>query len=470
VTGTSYKNRKIRWGRELSEEEHAAWIAEANARETRVSGRNGLRMIGRAGPDPEWAALIEALVELGAITRADQTEAARSEWVKNFTCPGCGSSSGFARRDHVGVYSGLRITCSHRCRTRDILDILGLRNNEEWFTVSEVTVIDGSSRERSEGTGTTPLGTVLKRSELDSLPKVEQLVDGLVSKPASVVLVGGYGVGKTFLAMSLGNSVGTGRRWLGRDVQRTRVMYVIGEGAYGLEARMHAWEAAWGQTVSDDDLTFVVQPASLCERHTWAAVTDMARNGGYGFVILDTFSSLAPDADETKDAAMIMRRLGNLATAIEGTAMLVHHPGWSDASRTRGGYQFEANADEVLVATEVSKGSALFTLLRKKVKDGPDGKVLYLKRAESHGSCIIEETRADQAGVPMAERILIILANYGDIGATGPQIMAEAEISDKARSTFYKALRKLQDDEKVRTRGSGNAARYYLDRDAVEQQ
>ena len=103
-----------------------------------------------------------------------------------------------------------------------------------------------------------------------------------------------------------------------------------------------------------------------------------ALTGGYGFVILDTFSSLAPEADETKDAAMMMRRMSNLLTSILGTVMLVHPPGWSDSSRTRGGYQFEANADEVLVAQEISKGSDMFTLTRKKVKDGPSGQIFYL--------------------------------------------------------------------------------------------
>ena len=37
-------------------------------------------------------------------------------------------------------------------------------------------------------------------------------------------------------------------------------------------------------------------------------------------VVLDAFSSLAPDADETKDAALVIRRLSDLSAEINGAA------------------------------------------------------------------------------------------------------------------------------------------------------
>jgi AAA domain len=308
-----------------------------------------------------------------------------------------------------------------------------------------------------------PLGKVLKRSELSSLPDVQSLVDGVISRPAAVVLVGAYGVGKTFLVISLGASSATGRSWLGRDVHRTRVLHVLGEGAYGLDHRLTAWEAAnnSGEPISDDDLTFIVQPGSLAHQPTWDAITVMAVDGGYGFVILDTFSSLAPEADETKDAALIMRRLSNLATSIEGTALLVHHPGWSDATRTRGGYQLEANADEVLVATPLSEGSDIFTLFRKKVKDGKDGATLYLRRAELIGSCYIDEVDPATAGIPLRLRILTVLSDLGETGATGKQLMDEIGVDAKGRSAFYRALNQLVDDGDVVPRGPRGRTRYW---------
>jgi hypothetical protein len=125
-----------------------------------------------------------------------------------------------------------------------------------------------------------------------------------------------------------------------------RVLFVVGEGAYGLDARFCAWEQSWngGRRIPDGALTFLVKPHSLRDGPTWSQIRDFAVSGGYGLVILDTFSSLAPDADETKDAAIVMRRLSDLSVAIGGTTVLVHHPGWSDPNRTRGGSQFAGRA------------------------------------------------------------------------------------------------------------------------------
>lgn len=309
---------------------------------------------------------------------------------------------------------------------------------------------------------TSHLGKVLARSELAALPAVATLVDGVMSSPATVLMVGATGVGKSFTALALACCIATGRPWLGQPTVRRRVLFVIGEGASGLHKRLRAWEDAWndGAPVADAWLTFVVRPDSLNGATTWHQLTGYAQSYDYGLVVLDTFSSLAPDADETKDAAQIIRRLSALSAAINGCALLVHHPGWSDSGRARGGYQLEANADEVLILENVDDNSGLFTMTRKKVKDGPAGKVHWLRRSPHCESVVIEGARPDDTVVPLRTRIAAVLSNYGDIGATGPQLMKELGVDDKARSGFYQALRKLRDDGACQQHGTGKAIRY----------
>lgn len=305
------------------------------------------------------------------------------------------------------------------------------------------------------------LGQLLTRSQLSTLPAVKTLIAGVVSYPAAVLMVGATGVGKSFTALAFGCCVATGRNWLDRPVVRRRVLYVVGEGATGLDRRIHAWENAWnhGVLVPDESLMIIVKPRSLADPATWVELATYAVAGGYGLVVLDTFSSLAPDADETKDAAQIMRRLSDLSAATNGCAMLVHHPGWSDSGRARGGSQLESNADEILILKEVVEGSNMFTMTRKKVKDGPAGEVHWLRRSPSHNSVIIEASRPNDAAVPMRARIMVVLNNYGARGATGPELYEEVE--PESKSAFYAALGKLVTEGAVRAEGTSSRKRYY---------
>jgi hypothetical protein len=382
-----------------------------------------------------------------------------------YRCPACGAKGdGHGLKVDYNPNNPRRILLfchSTGCSTEEILEPLGM-------TKAELCADDDTDDLGVDEEGASPpaeevpnrLGTSLSRSQLASLPKVETLIPDVLSTPAAVVLVGGYGLGKTVLTHSWGCSVATGKPWLGKPVTQCRVLFVVGEGAYGLDARIGAWEQSWndGRCIPDEALTFLVKPHSLRDGLTWSQIRELAVDGGYGLVILDTFSSLAPDADETKDAAVVMRRLSDLSVSIGGTTVLVHHPGWSDPNRTRGGSQFEANADEVLVLTGVAEGSDLLCLTRKKVKDGPSGASMWLARRSIYGSVIIQSARPDDADVPLRDRIIAVLGGYGDIGATGPQLLEELKVPAESRSGFYRSLRKLKGDGLVGERRK----RYYL--------
>lgn len=314
------------------------------------------------------------------------------------------------------------------------------------------------------------LGRVLRRSELGNLPPLRPLIKGLLDYPSAAVLVGSYGIGKTFLGLSLACCVATGRPWLGQPVERRKVLLVIGEGGSGLDRRLAAWEQGYnqGEPVSDDDLLIVVQPHSLASKEPWQRIGELCAAEGVGFVILDTFSSLAPDADETKDAALVLRHMHNVAAAINGTVLLVHHPGWGDSGRTRGGYQFEANADFVLLLTGTPE-EPLVQLRRKKVKDGQDGQVFWMRRKPlalsgqhvGKTSVVMEAVDSSQVGVPLVERIKLVLDACGPVGATGPQLKEELGGDALKRSTFYDAVNRAVADGVASRTGKGNQQRYF---------
>jgi hypothetical protein len=93
------------------------------------------------------------------------------------------------------------------------------------------------------------------------------------------------------------------------------------------------------------------------------------------------------------------------------------------------------------------------------VKDGPAGEVHWLRRSLSHNSVIIEVSRSNDASVPLRARIMIVLNNYGDRGATGPELYEEIEPASK--SAFYAALGKLVTECAVRAEGTSTRKCYY---------
>lgn len=305
------------------------------------------------------------------------------------------------------------------------------------------TVQPGTNPTAATPPAPTPTGfasTLLRRSQLRTLPPVQPLIHNVLSLRASAVLVGATGIGKTFVALSWGCSVATGHPWLGQPVERHRTLYVVGEGASGLDARVTAWEESWSTKVDDDDLVFAIKPDSLTNPNTWAEMRTQALDLQCRFVILDTFSSLAPDADETKDAATITRRLSDLSAGIDGTAVLIHHPGWGDSGRTRGGYQLEANVDEVIVLSG-EKDSDLIEMTRKKVKEGKGGDTQWMRRKPIFDSVVIEGATAKDADIPAAERIRELLVSTPTAKFSIAQLCDELEI--KTRSTVHRAVEKL---------------------------
>jgi len=150
--GDKYWRKRIIGLPRVSDEEYERRVAEMDAAEIRSRGRNGIKFIGRGQPDEQWSAVVQALVEHGAIHKVDWGEAAKSLWIKNITCPECGSSSGYARRDKVRDFAlnQIRVTCTSGgggCGTRKVLIRLGLASAEQ------VTVIEASDPGRDLVTG-----------------------------------------------------------------------------------------------------------------------------------------------------------------------------------------------------------------------------------------------------------------------------------------------------------------------------
>jgi hypothetical protein len=274
-----------------------------------------------------------------------------------------------------------------------------LYQGEDYATAAKVLRAAGYGAEEGDSPYSL-LGTILSRSELAKLPKPEPLIEGWLDLRTMAVMIGDTGTSKTFTALGWAASVATGVDWLGYSVccGPFPVIYVVGEGAGGLDDRLAAWEAAhnFGRPIPDGQLIILRQPASMTNEKFWKQLTALAIERGARLLIFDTFSSLAPDADETTDAAPTVRSLGDLATTVDGTTVLVHHTGWAEKRRARGGSQFEANPDSTILLERYNSDDpeSPVSIFRKKDKDGPAGAQVWVERVPSGASCVLKEISA----------------------------------------------------------------------------
>jgi AAA domain len=83
----------------------------------------------------------------------------------------------------------------------------------------------------------------LPRSALDDLKRGEPLINGVIDRHTLFVVSGRDDTFKSFLVLDWLCCLTTGKDWLlgCTTPQRQRVLYVVGEGAWGLGARVRAW-------------------------------------------------------------------------------------------------------------------------------------------------------------------------------------------------------------------------------------
>jgi hypothetical protein len=299
-------------------------------------------------------------------------------------------------------------------------------------------------------------GRLLTRDRLAALPAPEPLIEDTLDRRSVVLLGGRHGTGKSFIAIDWACSVATWKPWQGREVRGGgRSLLVVGEGAYGLERRIGAWEYAWSTKVPPERLVTLPVPVQLGSAEDVAALTRLVRDGDVDLVVVDTLNRCAVGLDE--NSAKDMGRVVDAAYRIRGDTAacvaIVHHTG-KDGATIRGSSAIEAGVDTVYLT---EGDAALIKLSRTKRKDGPTFDEHTLRLLSVLDSCVVESTR-DSSQQPRAtdRAVLKILC---DASATGP--VSRSELRDMAvaslhidRATAYRVLKRLVDGGHMRNVGT----------------
>lgn len=217
----------------------------------------------------------------------------------------------------------------------------------------------------------------LSLDELVNMPPPTWLIEGLIPQHGLVLLYGRPGEHKTFIAVDGGLRVAYGLDWHGRSVKRVGVLYIAGEGRFGIGQRIKGWRKKHG--LAGVDAPFKLLPVAVHmldpgNVEKLKRTIDQVREEvdfEIGMVIIDTVSRAIPGQDENSQEAMslFVDSCAEIQNHCGGVVIGIHHSG-KDADRgMRGSTVLLGGCD---TAIRVAKEEDHTVLSVEKQKDGEE--------------------------------------------------------------------------------------------------
>lgn len=305
----------------------------------------------------------------------------------------------------------------------------------------------------------------LDRAALRDLPKPQPLIERILPRHCYAILRGRDHAYKSFVAIDWGLCLATGKAWQGRALEQVRVLYIAGEGAYGIAARVAAWEYAWHTKVEPHG--FTVRTAALNLHNPGPALDELLQRittGGYGLVIVDTLRRVSGAADgNSSEMGTVVDNLDRIKRAtLDGTVLTIAHTDKSDTD-SRGYSGIEDDAD---VVWHAKRGETNLVLELTKMKDGPDGATIHLQAEAALGSLVLAAGSRTPANTTTEAqlKILDVMRQSFREGAHSGKILAATGLPD---STYYRAIGDLRDTGRIHNTGTKHRPFYELASDST---
>ena len=287
------------------------------------------------------------------------------------------------------------------------------------------------------------------------------VITDIVPAGGVVSLVGGSGVGKSFIAVDMACSIASGLEWHGHEVDNPgSVVYVAAEGGGGIDKRVLAW--AQQHNMQDVPKLHMILDAPIIDDQADAALVsetlaELSRRieSPVRLVILDTLNRVMQGEENSATAmAALMRGVETIRQRLGCAVQIVHHTGHGEQQRARGSSAFFAALDSEITIKQT--GTLVVELENTKSKDSEAFDPVRLKLDkvtidgvnDRHGrpvTSLVPRTMGMlEEGVALGEMTedeVALLDIVEQIGAAKPY-------DDDIRSAFYDALGDLPQRQK----------------------
>nr|WP_254711394.1 helicase RepA family protein [Pantoea cypripedii] len=207
----------------------------------------------------------------------------------------------------------------------------------------------------------------------------DYLIKGYLPSSSVTSAYGASGSYKSFLAVSWGCHIATGKPWAGKPVTQGAVIYVVGEGGIGVPRRIRAWEETLNGGSPIDSLyrvdcpIFPASPESVQQVIKAANDVKAATGMPVRLIILDTLARCFGGSDENaaKDMGAFIQGCDYIKAATQATVLIIHHSGKDQERGARGSSAFRAALDVEFNVRREGEGGALI-LSCTKMKDAEE--------------------------------------------------------------------------------------------------
>lgn len=203
------------------------------------------------------------------------------------------------------------------------------------------------------------------------------LIRGVLLPGSQALVFGDPAVGKSLLTLSWAASVAMGRDWCGRTARAGCVIYLAGEGQFGIRRRLLAWALA-------NDCLDALRVAPLFVSDAGTDLTEVASLTGVVtvvdgiavmagtpvLIVVDTLHRNIGGRDDSSstDMGLYTRATDALIQRYGCTVLTVHHAGHGDKTRSRGSSAIRGALD---VEFALIENDGIRTLSATKMKDAP---------------------------------------------------------------------------------------------------
>lgn len=206
----------------------------------------------------------------------------------------------------------------------------------------------------------------------EDVTSMAYLIKGVINQGDVAFMFGDSGTMKSFVATDMAFHVATGQKWQRHRVKKSGVLVVIAEGQAGYKKRIKA--VIQKHNKLNVPIWILPEPVALDRDadtlRVWTRMAEEALGCEINLILMDTFSLMLGDGDESSNSD-VSTALNGLRKAADGRAvLLIHHTGHGDKTRERGAYQMRGNADvRILVERDEDGKGRVITVSNLKNKD-----------------------------------------------------------------------------------------------------